>query len=109
MVYVDDFKKGGPEGAMAEGWNLIRKGVQMDDPEPATVVPSTVAEQIMQSVGTIRFVGFSGALFALASGAYREVPNATEGRPCVICNGAISCPQLSGAKPQRVIPNHLSP
>ena len=35
MVYVDDFKMGGPAGeAMKEGWELIRSGITMDDPTP---------------------------------------------------------------------------
>ena len=33
-MYVDDFKMSGPSKNMAEGWKLIRRGLQMDDPEP---------------------------------------------------------------------------
>ena len=33
IVYVDDFKLAGPIKNMAEGWKLIRKGIQTGDPE----------------------------------------------------------------------------
>ena len=32
VVYVDDFKLSGPATTIKEGWQLIRKGIRMDDP-----------------------------------------------------------------------------
>ena len=34
MVYVDDFKMGGPKASLAKGWGLIRQGLDVDDPAP---------------------------------------------------------------------------
>ena len=34
MVYVDDFKMAGPAKNLEKGWQLIRKDIKMDDPEP---------------------------------------------------------------------------
>ena len=36
-VYVDDFKMAGPEASMQEGWALIMKFIQMEDPSPAAL------------------------------------------------------------------------
>ena len=33
VVYVDDFKMAGPQKNMKEGWKLIRKGIQLEDPK----------------------------------------------------------------------------
>ena len=32
VVHVDDFKLAGPATSIKEGWQLIRKGIRMDDP-----------------------------------------------------------------------------
>jgi hypothetical protein len=34
LVYVDDFKMAGPKESLADGWNLIRRVIKMDDPAP---------------------------------------------------------------------------
>ena len=34
MVYVDDFKLSGPKANMAEGWTLLRKGIDTEEPTP---------------------------------------------------------------------------
>jgi hypothetical protein len=34
IVYVDDFKMAGPKDNLAKGWDLIRRGIKMDDPAP---------------------------------------------------------------------------
>ena len=34
VVYVDDFKLAGPKQNLKEGWSLIRKGLQMEEPTP---------------------------------------------------------------------------
>ena len=34
MVYVDDFKMSGPASNMAKGWELIRRSIKTDDPQP---------------------------------------------------------------------------
>ena len=34
VVYVDDFKLAGPASAINNGWELIRKGIKIDDPSP---------------------------------------------------------------------------
>ena len=36
-VYVDDFKMAGPKENLAEGWALLRKHIDMEDPAAATL------------------------------------------------------------------------
>ena len=37
VVYVDDFKLAGPTESLAQGWTLIRQGLQMEEPTPLGV------------------------------------------------------------------------
>ena len=34
VVYVDDFRMAGPKENLLEGWNLIKKNIRLDPPEP---------------------------------------------------------------------------
>jgi hypothetical protein len=35
IVYVDDFKMSGPKGNMAQAWELLKKGLVIEEPQPA--------------------------------------------------------------------------
>ena len=37
VVYVDDFKLSGPKQDLSKGWELIRKGLEMEAPTPVGV------------------------------------------------------------------------
>jgi len=36
IIYVDDFKLAGPKANLAEGWELIRRKINMEDPAPVS-------------------------------------------------------------------------
>ena len=81
VVYVDDFKLAGPKENLRKGWDLIRKGLTMEDPTPLGVFLGCdhVREDVRlsggKSVSMIQY-GMKGFMASCVERYMEHAPNA---------------------------------